>query len=82
VRVIPASQPAHPVSTVAGGGTEGIAVLFGALTGKFEVTPVRVYQIEVRMKDGSQRAFLLGYEPIWQQGDRVKVQAGRVGPIT
>ena len=82
VRVIPASQPPHMVSTVTGGGTEGIAVLFGALTGRFEVTPVRVFQIEVRMKDGSLRAFLVGYEPLWQQGDRVKVQSGRVGPLT
>ncbi len=82
VRVIAPSRSAHEVSTVAGGGTEGVAVLLGALSGRIAIAPLRYYEIEVRMKDGSVRAFQQGEAPIWQPGDRVRIRTGHVQPLT
>ncbi len=82
VRVITPRRPTHEVSTVAGGGTEGVAVLLGALSGRIAIAPVRFYEIEVRMKDGSVRAFQQGEAPIWQPGDRVRIRTGNVQPLT
>lgn len=80
VRVITPPPPRHEVSTVAGGGIEGVAVVLGALSGRITIAPLRYYEIEVRMKDGSTRAFLEGEAPIWQPGDRVRILTGKVVP--
>jgi hypothetical protein len=80
VRVITPPPPRHEVSTVAGGGLEGVAVVLGALSGRITIAPLRYYEIEVRMKDGSTRAFHEGEAPIWQPGDRVRILTGKVVP--
>ena len=80
VRVITPPPPKHEVSTVAGGGVEGVAVLLGAISGRIRIAPLQYYEVEVRMKDGSLRAFQEGEAPIWQPGDRVRILTGKVAP--
>jgi hypothetical protein len=81
VRVVAPPRPAHEVSTVSGGGTEGVALLLGALSGRVDLGPVPLYQVEVRMRDGSVRAFLQAEAPIWRAGDRVRVHSGMLRPL-
>ncbi len=81
VRTLEAAVPRHEVSTVAGGGTEGIAVILGALGGKLRPGPGEIYQVEVRMRDGSVRAFRSAAPSAWKPGDRVKVIMGKIEPV-
>ncbi|HLX79254.1 MAG TPA: hypothetical protein VKS43_01590 [Burkholderiales bacterium] len=80
VRELDAAVPRHEVSTVAGGGTEGIAVILGALGGKLRRGPGEVYEIEVRMRDGSVRTFRSATPSSWKPGDQVKVIMGKIEP--
>ena len=74
--------PRHDVSTVAGGGTEGIAVLLGALSGRMTIHAATVYEVAVRLQDGSLRVLQSGAPPQWKPGDHVKVVMGRVEPMS
>ena len=74
--------PRHDISTVTGGGTEGIAVLLGALSGRFTTHAATVYEVAVRLQDGSLRVLQSGTPPLWKPGDHVKVVMGRVEPMS
>jgi hypothetical protein len=60
-----------------------IVMLLSALRG----TPVasrrkKIYEVSVRMDDGSIRAVRGSRLPDWKLGDRVKVVKGRVEPLS
>ena len=69
----------HDVSTVSG---EGIAMFIGLLNGKLRAGPVKIYEVEVRLQDGSTRVIREGSLPAWKSGDRVKVVMGRIKPVS
>lgn len=71
-------QVKHEVSTVTGGGTEGVAVILGALGGALRIAPVQVHEVVVKMDDGSVRALHERGQPGWKQGDRVRVFKGEL----
>lgn len=81
VRAVEAAIPRHEVSTVAGGGAEGIAVILGALSGKIRLGPGDIYEVEVHMQDGSVRIFRSATPSVWKPGARVKVVMGRIVPV-
>jgi hypothetical protein len=68
----------HDVSTVTGGGPEGVAVLLGALGGTLRVAAVPVHEVMVKMDDGSVRAVHERGLPAWKQGDRVRMFKGEL----
>jgi hypothetical protein len=65
--------------TVSGGREEMMVMLLSALSGPPEA-PARssIYEVSVRMEDGSVRAFRSGQAPEWSAGDRVKVIKGKI----
>jgi hypothetical protein len=69
----------YDVSTVSG---EGFAMFLGMLSGKLGVRPSKIYEVDVRLQDGSMRAIREGSLPTWKQGDRVKVVMGRIKPVS
>ena len=83
VREIKGRAPRYGVSTVSGGRDEMIVMLLSALSG----TPVtsgqtKIYEVSVRMDNGSIRAVRGGRVPDWKLGERVKVVKGRVEPLS
>jgi len=79
VRVIERSGPSPGVSTFTGGATEGTAILLGALTGaRVQAGWPRIYEVAVRMEDGSVRALREPLPPEWKPGDRVRLIRGRI----
>ena len=74
--------PRHDISTVAGGGTEGFAVLLGALSGRMTTHAATIYEVAVRLQDGSLRVLQSGAPQQWKPGDHVKVVMGRVEPMS
>jgi hypothetical protein len=82
VREFHSAASRHEVSTVAGGGVEGIAVILGTLGGKLRLDPVKIYEVAVRMQDGSVRNFHSATPPPWKAGDRVKVVMGAIRPVS
>jgi hypothetical protein len=81
VRELDTAVPRHEGSTVAGGGIEGIAVILGALGGKLRWGPGEIYEVEVRMQDGSVRTFRSATPWSWKPGNRVKVIMGKIEPV-
>ena len=79
VREVKLGAPKHEVSTVSGGG---FAMLFGLLRGKLGTDTVKIYEVEVRLQDGSVRVIREGTPPAWKPGDRVKVVMGRIKSVT
>jgi outer membrane lipoprotein SlyB len=62
-----------------GGGGEGFVMLLGAMAGASPAKRARlVYEVDVRLEDGSVRTFLQPSEPPWRLGDRVRVIQGRI----
>lgn len=79
VREIPNAGPRYAVSTVAGGRDQVIVMLLSALGGTRAATvQAKIYEVSVRMDDGSIRAVRDAGRPQWKTGDRVKVVKGRV----
>lgn len=61
------------------GGRAGIVmIILGALGGNFRLDPEKIYQVEVRMQDGSVRTFQSTTAPARKPGDRVKIVRGRI----
>lgn len=66
-----------------GGGGEGFVVLLGAMAGASPAKRARlVYEVDVRLEDGSVRTFRQPVEPPWRLGDRVRVIQGRIIGLT
>jgi len=66
-----------------GGGGEGFVVLLGAMAGASPAKRARlVYEVDVRLEDGSVRTFRQPVEPPWRLGDRVRVVQGRIIGLT
>lgn len=66
-----------------GGGGEGFVVLLGAMAGATPAKRARlVYEVDVRLEDGSLRSFRQPGEPPWRLGDRVRVIQGRIIGLT
>jgi len=79
VREISNTGPRYAASTIAGGRDQVIVMLLGALAGTRAATvSARIYEVSVRMDDGSIRAVRDAGMPQWKTGDRVKVVKGRV----
>jgi hypothetical protein len=83
VREVQSKAPRYGVSTVSGGRDEMIVMLLSALSG----TPVtssqkKIYEVSVRMDNGSIRAVRGSRLPVWKLGDRVKIVKGRVEPLS
>jgi hypothetical protein len=68
----------HGISTATGGHAGLALIILGALGSDFRIDPVRIYQVEVRMQDGSVRTFQSITAPARKPGDRVKVVRGRI----
>lgn len=81
VRELDPAVSRHEFSTVAGGGVEGIAVILGALGGKFRLDQSPIYEVAVRMQDGSVRVLRTAMPPACKPGDRVRVVMGRIAPV-
>lgn len=65
------------------GGGEGFVVLLGAMAGASPAArPRLVYEVDVRLEDGSVRSFRQPGEPPWRLGDRVRVIQGRITGLT
>jgi len=75
VRELTLGAARYGVSTVSG---DGIAMLFALLSGKLRTDAMRLYEVEVRLQDGSVRVIREATPPAWKQGDHVKVVMGRI----
>lgn len=83
VREVVISPPRYGVSTVAAGRDEAIVILLSALSGAtVAARQSKVYEVSVRMDDGSIRAVRGGRMPEWKLGDRVKVVKDQVEPLS
>ena len=79
VREVEHVHPRHEVSTVVGGRVEGLAMILGALSGqRAQSGTPRIFEVLVRMEDGSLRAMRDHIAPEWRTGDRVKFLRGRI----
>jgi len=66
-----------------GGGGEGFVMLLGAMAGGPPAARAwLVYEVDVRLEDGSVRTFRQPGEPPWRLGDRVRVVQGRIIGLT
>ena len=83
IREIRISPPRYDVSTVAAGRDEAILMLLSALSGA-TVTAAKttIYEVSVRMDDGSIRAVRDGRMPDWRPGERVKIIKDQVEPLS
>lgn len=77
VREVTLGEFKHKVSTVSG---EGIAIFLGVLNGNLSNAPIKIYEVAVRLQDGSMRVLREATLPDWLPGDHVKVMAGRIRP--
>ncbi len=83
VREIKSRATRYGVSTVSGGRDEMIVMLLGALSGTPDISSqTKIYEVSVRMDNGSIRAVRGSRVPDWKLGDRVKVVKGRVEPLS
>ena len=79
VRRVENPQPGKNVSTVVASRDEGIVMLLVALGGvTLAPPPAALYEVSVRMADGSLRTILGQRPPRWQTGDPVKVVKGEI----
>jgi len=83
VREIKSGAPRYGVSTVSGGRDEMIVMLLSALSGEpVASSQTKIYEVSVRMDNGSMRAVRGGRIPAWKLGDRVKVVKGSLEPLS
>jgi hypothetical protein len=83
VREISNTGPRYAASTVAGGRDQVIVMLLGALSGtRASAVRAKIYEVSVRMDNGSIRAVRDAGMPQWKTGDRVKVVKGRVESLS
>jgi hypothetical protein len=75
VREVTLGDAKDGVSTVSG---EGLAMFVALLKGSVGSQPVKVYEVEVLLKDGSTRVIREATPPAWKPGDHVKVVMGQV----
>ena len=83
IREVKISPPRYDVSTIAAGRNEAIVMLLSALSGA-TVTHRRtkIYEVSVRMDDGSVRAVRGSRIPAWKLGERVKIVKNQVEPLS
>ena len=83
IREVKITPPHYGVSTVTAGRNEAIVMLLGALSGA-TVTDIRtrIYEVSVRMDDGSIRAVRNSRMPEWKLGERVKIVKNQVEPLS
>lgn len=82
VREIGSRTPRHG-STVSGGRDQMIVMLLSALSGApAKSGPAKIYEVSVRMDNGSIRAVRGGRIPDWKLGDRVKIVKNRVESLS
>jgi hypothetical protein len=82
VRDFESTASRHGVSTATGGQAGLAMIILSAFGGELRFDPVRIYQVEVRMQDGSVRSLLSAIPPARKPGDRVKVVRGRIEPAS
>ena len=83
VREVVIAPPQYGVSTVAVGRDEAIVMLLSALNGAtVSAVQSKIYEVSVRMDDGSIRAVRGARMPDWRPGERVKVVKGQVEPLS
>jgi len=81
VREVPRVASKHVGSTVTGGGVASVAVFLGVLGGnRMASDPHAMYEISVRLQDGSVRVLQSSTSPTWNRGDRVKIVMGQIRP--
>lgn len=83
IREVKLSPPDYSVSSIAAGRNEAIVMLLSALSGATVTNgPTKIYEVSVRMDDGSIRAVRGGRVPVWKPGERVKIVKNRVEPLS
>lgn len=83
IREVSISPPRYDVSTVAAGRNEAIVMLLSALSGAtIADSRAKIYEVSVRMDDGSIRAVRGGRTPVWKLGERVKIVKNQVEPLS
>jgi hypothetical protein len=82
VREFEPTASRHGISAATGGHAGLAMIILGALGGNFRIDPVKIYQVEVRMQDGSVRTFQSTTAPARKTGDRVKVVRGRIEQVS
>lgn len=83
IRQVTISPPDYGVSTVAAGRNEAIVVLLSALSGAtVKESRTRIYEVSVRMDDGTIRAVRDGRMPEWSLGERVKIVKNQIEPLS
>lgn len=83
IRQVRISPPDYGVSTVAAGRNEAIVMLLSALSGAtVKERRTRIYEVSVRMDDGTIRAVRNGRVPAWSLGERVKIVKNRIEPLS
>jgi hypothetical protein len=79
IRKIENPRPRDDASTVVGSRDESIVMLLVALGGAtLAPPPASLYEVSVRMADGTLRAIRGDHAPRWQPGDLVKVVKGEL----
>jgi|SRR3954454_15241186 hypothetical protein len=81
MREVPHLASKHVGSTVTGGGVASVAVFLRVLGGHGMASdPHALYEISVRLQDGSVRVLQSSAPPAWKRGDRVRIVMGRIQP--
>lgn len=83
IREVEMSPPQYGVSTITSGRNEAILMLLSALSGAtVRDSQTKIYEVSVRMDDGSIRAVRGGRMPAWKLGERVKIVKNQVEPLS
>ena len=83
IREVKLSPPNYSVSSVSAGRDQAIVMLLSALSGATLTDgPTWIYEVSVRMDDGSIRAVRDGRLPKWRLGERVKIIKNQVEPLS
>jgi hypothetical protein len=82
VRELPTAASRQGATPQTGGRAGIVMIILGALGGNFQIEPAKIYQVEVRMRDGSVRTIQSATAPARKPGDRVKVVRGRIEQIS
>jgi hypothetical protein len=69
-------------TTVTGGHAGVVMIILVALGGNVSIEPARIYEVQVRMQDGSVRTFQSATPSARKHGDRVKVVRGRIEQVS
>ena len=83
IREVKLTPPLYSVSSIAAGRNQAIVMLLSALSGATVTDgPTKIYEVSVRMDDGSIRAVRDGRLPEWTPGERVKIVKNQVEPLS